>query len=146
MTLEECLYSIRNLVHDQGGRIQMLEALCATQAKRAVDDEAKLAEFRATAEAAQERMRLELVRMDGLARERGKEVERLTRMENIMSSGLREKSLEVERLREALSALLDLEELDLKHAYATCDMGDSMNADRGCVWCVARAALRGGGE
>ena len=50
------------------------------------------------------------------------------------------------RLRSALEALLEREEVDLKHAYTTCDVGDSTNADRGCVWCVARAALRGGGE
>lgn len=56
--------------------VELTKALAAYEAQ--VNElEAKLAEFRATAEAAQERMRLELVRVDGLARERGEEVERL---------------------------------------------------------------------
>ena len=53
---------------------------------------------------------------------------------------------EVARLREALGELVDREELNLKHAYTTCDFGDSTNADRGCIWCVARAALQGEGK
>ena len=50
---------------------------------------------------------------------------------------------EVEWLWEVLGELADREELNLKHAYTTCDFGDSTNADRGCILCVARAALRG---
>lgn len=46
---------------------------------------------------------------------------------------------ERDRLREALDAVLALTQPD--HTYSTCEPGGTVNADRGCTWCLARQAL-----
>ena len=146
MTLEECLYGIRNLVHDQAGRIQMLEALCETQAKRAERAEAKLAarahdEDRVRFKLADEAIRLAL----GRAEEAESEVGRLRANCEVWAKAADERdrlNTEVARLREALESIIKVQDdQTIWPAYSN-EKGKRM----GAAIENARAAMRGGGK